>query len=165
MRELLEGRRIGFALRPPLAAAALGVGLAAAIVDLMAWFAWGSRETNGFVVVGYWLTAATAVVALLGTVIAAVELGDVLDEDRGLARLDAAAAAVATLLYAATAVLRSFDLGGSAPLPFPFLLGLAGLLVLLVGVVTAALLYAAREWEEAVEITHERHGRRRMVAR
>lgn len=165
MRELLEGRRIGFALRPPLAAAALGIGVALTLVDLMAWFAWGSRETNGFVVVAYWLAIATALVALLGTVTAAVELGDVLDDDRGLAKLDLAAAAVATLVYGATAAFRSLDLGGAAPLPFPFLLAIAGLLVLLVGAVTAALLYAAREWEEAVEITHERHHRRRMVAR
>jgi hypothetical protein len=165
VRELLEGRRIGFALRPLLAAVALGVGIALTLVDLMAWFAWGSRETNGFVVVAYWLAVATALLALLGAVTAAVELGDVLEDDRALAKLDLAAASVATLVYAATGAMRSLDLGSAAPLPLPFLLAMAGLLVLLVGAVTAALLYAAREWEEAVEITHERHHRRRMVAR
>jgi hypothetical protein len=165
VREILEGRRIGFALRPPLGAIALGLGTAVTLLDLMAWFAWGSRETNGFVIGAYWLALGTAVVALLATITALVELGDVLEEDRTLARLDVAAAAVATLLYLVTAGLRAFDLGNAAPLPLPFLMAIAGLLVLIVGAVTAALLYAAREWEEAVEISHERHRRRRMVAR
>ncbi|MGH2379041.1 MAG: hypothetical protein ACRDGT_11260 [Candidatus Limnocylindria bacterium] len=165
MREFLEGRRIGFALRPPLGAVALGLGIGVTLLDLMSWFAWGSRETNGFVIGAYWLAGGTAFVALLATVTALVELGDVLEEDRTLARLDVAAAAVATVLYAVTAALRSFDLGTAAPLPLAFLMAIAGLLVLMVGAVTSSLLYAAREWEEAVEITHERHRRRRMVAR
>jgi len=164
MRELLEGRRIGFALRPPLGAIALGLGLAVTILDLMAWFGWGSRDTNGFVVGAYWLAIATAVVALLAAVTALVEMGDALEEDVTLARLDLAAAGVATLLYAVTAALRSFDLGAAAALPLAFLLAIAGLLVLVVGAGVASLLYAAREWEELEEITHERHRRRRMVA-
>lgn len=165
MRELLEGRRIGFALRPPLGAVALGLGIGVTLLDLMSWFAWGSRETNGFVIGAYWLALATVVIALLATITGLVEMGDVLEDDRTLARLDVAAAAVATILYAATSLLRAFDLGNAAPLPLPFLMAIAGLLALIVGVATAAMLYAAREWEEAVEITHERHRRRRMVTR
>jgi hypothetical protein len=165
VRELLEGRRIGFALRPPLGAIALGLGIGVTLLDLMSWFAWGSRETNGFVIGAYWLAIGTAVVALLATITALVELGDVLEDDRTLARLDVAAAGVATLLYGATSMLRSFDLGNAAPQPLAFLMAIAGLLALIVGMATAATLYAAREWEEAVEITHERHRRRRMVAR
>lgn len=165
MRELLEGRRIGFALRPPLGAMALGLGLGVTILDLMAWFGWGSRDTNGFVVGAYWLAIATAVVALLATVTAFAEVGDAAAEDSTPARLDVAAAGVATLLYAATAALRSFDLGSAAALPLAFLLAIAGLLVLVVGAGVASLLYAAREWEELEEIGHERHHRRRMVAR
>jgi uncharacterized membrane protein len=165
MREFLEGRRIGFALRPPLGAVALGLGIGVTLLDLMAWFGWGSRETNGFVIAAYWMAIATAFVALLATVTALVELGDTLEEDRTLARLDVAAAAVATLLYAVTAGLRSFDLGSAAALPLAFLMAIAALIVLVVGTATASLLYAAREWEETVEITHERHRRRRAVAR
>ena len=165
MRELLEGRRLGFALRPPLGAVALGLGIGVTLLDLMSWFAWGSRETNGFVIAAYWLAIGTAFLALLATITSLVEMGDVLEDDRTLARLDLAAAAVATLLYAVTSLLRSFDLGNAAPLPLAFLMAIAGLLALIVGLGTAALLYAAREWEEAVEITHERHRRRRMVAR
>ena len=165
MRELLEGRRIGFALRPPLGAVALGLGIGVTLLDLMSWFAWGSRETNGFVIGAYWLALATVVLALLATITSLVEMGDVLEDDRTLARLDVAAAGVATILYAATSLLRSFDLGNAAPLPLAFLMAIAGLLALIVGVATAALLYAAREWEEAVEITHERQRRRRAVVR
>jgi hypothetical protein len=88
-----------------------------------------------------------------------------LEDDRTPARLDVAAAGVATILYAVTSLLRSFELGNAAPLPLAFLMAIAGLLALIVGVATGALLYAAREWEEAVEITQERHRRRRMVAR
>jgi hypothetical protein len=165
VRELLEGRRIGFALRPPIGAAALGLGIGVTLLDLMAWFAWGSRETNGFVIGAYWLAIGAAVAALLATITSLVEMGDVLEDDRTPARLDVAAAGVATILYVATSVLRSFDLGNAAPLPLAFLMAIAGLLALIVGAATAAMLYAAREWEEAVEITHERHRRRRMVAR
>lgn len=165
MREILEGRRIGFALRPLFGAIALGLGIGVTLLDLMSWFAWGSRETNGFVIGAYWLAVGTAVVVLLVTITALVEMGDALEDDRSLARLDVAAAGVATILYVATSALRSFDLGNAAPLPLAFLMAIAGLLALIVGAATAASLYAAREWEETVEITHERHRRRRMIAR
>ncbi|OGO67613.1 MAG: hypothetical protein A3G84_00675 [Chloroflexi bacterium RIFCSPLOWO2_12_FULL_71_12] len=164
MREFLEGRRFGFALRPPLGGLALGLGFAVTILDLMAWFGWGSRDTNGFVIGAYWLAIATAIVALLATITSLVEMGDVATDDRSLARLDVAAAGVATLLYLVTAALRSFELGSAAALPLAFLLAIAGLAVLIVGSVLASLLYAAREWEEIEEVAHERHRRRRMAA-
>lgn len=165
MREILEGRRIGFALRPPLAYVAAGLGIAVTLLDLMAWFAWGSRETNGFVIAAYWLAVAAAVVGLLGLVTALAEMGDVPDDERTLARLDIAAAAVATILYGASAALRAFDLGAAGAAPLALLLAIAGLVVLLVGSAVASQLYAAREWEEIDEIAHERHRRRRAVAR
>ena len=130
----------------------------------MAWFGWGSRDTNGFVIGAYWLAIATAIVALLATITSLVEMGDVATDDRSLARLDVAAAGVATLLYLVTAALRSFELGSAAALPLAFLLAIAGLAVLIVGSVLASLLYAAREWEEIEELAHERHRRRRMAA-
>lgn len=165
MNELLEGRRFGFALRPPLASVALGVGIALTLLDLMAWGGWGSRDTNGFVIAAYWLAIAAAVVALLGLATAFAELRDVPDEDRTLGRLDVLAVGVAALLYSGTAVLRAFDLGAAAASPPAFLLGLAGLVVLIAGAAISALLYAAREWEEIEDIAHERHGRRRTAAR
>jgi hypothetical protein len=165
VRELLEGRRIGFALRPPLAYVATGLGIAATLLDLMGWFAWGSRETNGFVVAAYWMVAAAAVVGLLGLVTALAEMVDVPDEERTLARLDVAAAAVVTILYAASATLRAFDLGAAGVAPLALLLAVAGLAVLLVGSGISSLLYAAREWEEIEDLSHERHRRRRAVAR
>ncbi len=60
MKELLEGRRLGFALRPHIGQIAAGLGLATTLVDLMAWFGWGARDTNGFVIVAYWLVGPTA---------------------------------------------------------------------------------------------------------
>ena len=42
MKELLEGRRFGFALRPQLGHIALGLAIAITILDLMAWFGWGA---------------------------------------------------------------------------------------------------------------------------
>src|SRR2546425_2312381 len=63
MKELFQGRRFGFAPRPVLAFLAVGLAIGVTIVDLMAYFAWGSRETNGYVVVAYWLAIGTAIVA------------------------------------------------------------------------------------------------------
>src|SRR3989442_4061190 len=63
MKELFQGRRFGFAPRPILAFLAVGLAIGVTIVDLMAYFAWGSRETNGYVVVAYWLAIGTAIVA------------------------------------------------------------------------------------------------------
>jgi uncharacterized membrane protein len=161
VRQLLEGRRIGFALRPPLASIAVGLGIALTVIDLMAWFGWGTRDTNGLVVAAYWLSIATAVVGLLGVATAVAELSDVPEEDRMLARLDVAGIAVATLLYAATAALRGFDLGAAGASPPAFLLAVAALVVLIAGTAMSSLLYASREWEEIEEVVHERHRRRR----
>lgn len=165
MRELLEGRRIGFALRPPLASVAVGLGIAVTLLDLMTWFAWGPRDTNGLVVGAYWLSIATAVVGLLGIATALAELSDVPEEDRTLARLDVVAIAVATVLYAGTAAIRSFDLGAAGASPPALLLAVAALVVLIAGSAMSSLLYAAREWEEIEEVTHERHRRRRAASR
>jgi hypothetical protein len=165
MRELLEGRRLGFALRPLLGNAALGLGVAVTLLDLMAWFGWGSRDTNGFVVAAYWLCWAAAVMALLSVFTAYAENGDVPFEDRQLARLDLAAVGVAMLLYVASAGLRSGDLGAAGATPPALLLALAALIVLIVGSGLASLLYASREWEEIEEVIHERHRRHRTASR
>ena len=50
MKELLQGRRLGFALRSHVAFVATGVAVAVVILDLMAWFALGGRDTNGYVI-------------------------------------------------------------------------------------------------------------------
>lgn len=166
MKEWLQGRRFGFAPRSQLGGVAVGLGVAATLVDLMAWFQWGARSTNGFVVAAYWLVIATAIVALLAAVAALAETRDLTEEDSSLGRLDLIAAGLASLLYAASAVLRSGDLGGAGAAPGPLLLAIGGLVVLLVDVVVSASLYAAREWEELEEeIVPERHRRRRAAAR
>src|SRR6266851_6739909 len=100
MKEFLEGRRFGFALRPQLGQIALGLAVGVAVLDLMAWFGWGARDTNGFVIAAAWLSVATAIVAALATMTAFVESTDAGDEDRALARLDVLAAFVTVLLYA-----------------------------------------------------------------
>ena len=161
MRQLLEGRRIGFALRPPLAGLAVGLGIAVTLLDLMAWFGWGARVTNGFVVAAYWLAVGAAIVGLLGVATAAAELVDVPEEDHVLARLDLAGIGVATLLYATTAAIRAFELGAAGASPPALLLAFAGLVVLIAGAAMSSLLYASREWEEFEEVVHERHRRRR----
>ncbi len=131
----------------------------------MSWFAWGSRDTNGFVIGAYWLAIATAVGALLGLIAGVAELIDVAEEDRTLARLDLAAAGVAALLYAASAVLRAGDLGAAGASPAALLLAVGGLLLLLADSGVASVLYAAREWEEIEEVVRERHRRRHIASR
>ena len=127
MKELFQGRRFGFAPRPALAFIAVGIGIGVTLADLMAWFAWGSTSTNGFVIVAYWLTIATAVVCAIAM----------------LAAIAAAAAA-----------------------PAPFLVAVAGLVVLLADASVAANLYSEREWEEPEDEPRERRlPRRRAVTR
>ncbi|HEX9270104.1 MAG TPA: hypothetical protein VF998_09685 [Candidatus Limnocylindria bacterium] len=166
MKELLEGRRLGFALRPHIGQIAAGLGLATTLVDLMAWFGWGARDTNGFVIVAYWLVVATAIVAALAAVTSFAELIDAEEDDRILARLDLLAVAVVTALYAVSAVLRSGDLGAAGASPFAFLTAVAALLILLVDGVVAATLYSAREWAVPDEEEYEprRHQRRRRAS-
>src|SRR5437763_131018 len=132
MKEFLEGRRFGFALRPQLGHIALGLALAVTLLDLMAWFGWGARDTNGFVVADAWLAVATAVVAALAAVTALVESTDSADQDRSLARLDVLAALVAFLLYAASGALRVIDQSAAGASPAAFVSAIAGLIVLLV---------------------------------
>ena len=166
MKELLQGRRFGFAPRAQLAGVAVGLAIATTLLDLMAWFQWGSRTTNGFVIAAYWLAIGAAAVCALAALAALAETRDATPEDQGLARLDLLAVLVATLLYAASAALRAGDLGGAGASPAPLLLAVAGLVVLLVGAVLAANLYAAREWEELEdELIPERHRRRRVAGR
>lgn len=164
MRELLEGRRIGFALRPLFGGVALGLGSGVTILDLMAWAGWGVRITNPLVVASVWLAAAIAVIGVIAAATAVAEMIDAPDEDRGLARLDLVGAAVAVLLYVASAALRSLDPGAAAPAPPAFLLALAGLVVLVAGAAMSSLLYAAREWEELEDVAHVPQRRRRRAS-
>ena len=164
MKELFQGRRFGFSPRATIAFVAIGLGIALSLTDFMAWFAWGSKETNGFVVVSYWLACTVTVILALGLLTSLAELLDTPQEDRGLARLDLLAAVVAFLLYGASAFLRGGDLLAAAAAPAPFLLAIAALLVTFVDAAVAANLYSAREWEELEEEPMREHRPRRRAA-
>lgn len=166
MKEFIEGRRFGFATRPQLGPLAAGLGIAVLVLDLMAWFGWGARDTNGIVIAAYWMAVATAIVALVAAIAAFVESTDAAEEDRPLARLDLLAAFVAFLLYAVSAALRMGDQTAAAASPGALVSSLAGLIVLLVDGVIAATLYASREWEVLDEQDYEprRHQKRRRAS-
>lgn len=166
MKEFLEGRRFGFALRPQLGHIALGLAVAVMLLDLMAWFGWGARDTNGFVIADAWLAVATAAVAALATITAFVESTDAAEEDRSLARLDVLAAFVVFLLYAVSSALRAVDLGAAGASPAAFVSAIAGLIVLLVDSVIASTLYSSREWAVLDEEEYEprRHQKRRRAS-
>jgi len=166
MKEFLEGRRFGFALRPQLGQIALGLAIAVLVLDLMAWFGWGARDTNGFVIANAWLAVATAVVALLATITALAESRDAAAEDRPLARLDLLAAFVVFLLFAASSGLRVTDLSAAGASPGAVVSAFAGLVVLLVDGVIASTLYASREWALLDEEEYEprRHQKRRRAS-
>ena len=165
MKELLQGRRLGFAPRSHVAFLACGLALAVTILDLMAWLALGTRDTNGYVIAAQWLVVATLIAAGIAAIAAIVERFDVPAEERGLARLDVIAGVVTVLLYGASAVLRSLELGDPAPSPAPFLLAIAGLIVLFVDAGLAANMYSSREWEELAEEPVREHRRRRAAGR
>ncbi|MGH2499236.1 MAG: hypothetical protein ACRDF0_03975, partial [Candidatus Limnocylindria bacterium] len=107
MRELLEGRRLGFSPRPQLGHVAVGLAIATTLLDLMAWFQWGPRDTNGLVVGAYAAAIATAVAAGIAALMAAVELTDTPREERPLARLDLIAALAGVALAGGSAALRA----------------------------------------------------------
>jgi 4-hydroxybenzoate polyprenyltransferase len=162
VKEFLQGRRAGFALRSHLGFVAVGLGIAVTLADLMAWFALGSAETNGYVIVAQWLCVATLLVAGFAAISAVAERWDVIPEERGLAQIDMLASAASVVLYGASAVLRSFELGAAAASPAPFLLAIGGLIVLVVDAALAANMYSSREWEEIEDVSaHERQRRRR----
>jgi uncharacterized membrane protein len=164
VKEFLEGRRLGFAPRSPLAFVAIGLGLAVTLIDVMAWFGWGARDTSAFVVASQWLAVTTLIVVGLAAITAVVEYGDIDPEDRGLARLDEGAAIGVLLLYGLSVALRNFELGQAAPSPAPFLLAIAGLVLLIADAGLAANLYSAREWEILEdEPVRDRHPRRRAA--
>src|SRR5688500_19569828 len=117
----------------------------------MAWFAWGSRETNGFVIVSYWLAIGATLVLALAILTSLAESFDVPADDRGFSRLDLLAVIIAFLLYATSTFLRGLDLTAAAAQPAPFLLAVAGLLVTFVDAAVAANLYSSREWVELAE--------------
>ena len=166
MKEFIQGRRFGFAPRPQLGPLAAGLGIAVTLLDLMAWFGWGARDTNGIVIAAYWLVVTTAIVALLAAIAAFIESTDVAEDDRPLARLDLLAAFVAFLLYAVSAAFRVADQTAAAASPGAVVSALAGLIVLLVNGVIAATLYASREWEVPDEADYEprRHQKGRRVS-
>ena len=166
MKELIEGRRSGFAVRPQLGALAAGLGIAVTMLDLMAWFGWGARDTNGIVIAAYWIAVTTTIVALLAAIAAFVESTDAAEEDRQLSRLDLLAAFVAVVLYAVSSAFRVGDQTAAAASPGALVSALAGLIVLLVDGVIAATLYASREWEVLDEEDYEprRHQKRRRAS-
>lgn len=165
MKELLQGRRLGFAPRSHLAFLAIGLGVAVTLVDLMAWFALGSRETNGYVIASQWICVAELVIVAIAAIMALVERVDVPEEERGIARLDVIASLAVVILYGASAVLRSLELGNAAPSPAPFLLTVAGLIVLVIDAGLAANIYSSREWEELEDEPVREHRRRRVAGR
>lgn len=166
MKELVEGRRLGFSPRSHLAFLAIGIGFAATLLDLMAWFGWGARDTSIFVVAAQWLIVTQVIVVGIAAITAVVEYGDVDAEERGLARIDELAAIGVLVLYGISGVLRSLELGQAAPSPAPFLLAIAGLVLLIADAVMAANLYSTREWEVLEdEPVRERHPRRRVAGR
>lgn len=166
MKELLEGRRLGFAPRSHLAFVAIGIGFAATLLDLMAWFGWGARDTSIFVVAAQWLIVTEVIVVGVAAITAVVEYGDVDAEERGLARIDELAAIGVLVLYGISGVVRSLELGQAAPSPAPFLLAIAGLVLLIADAVLSANLYSTREWEVLeAEPVRERHPRRRVAGR
>ncbi|HET9809049.1 MAG TPA: hypothetical protein VFQ66_05080, partial [Candidatus Limnocylindria bacterium] len=67
------------------------------------------------VVAAQWLIVTTFIVVGIAAITAVVEYGDVDAEDRGLARIDEAAAIGALVLYGISAVLRSLELAQAAP--------------------------------------------------
>ncbi|HET7701659.1 MAG TPA: hypothetical protein VFM06_12425 [Candidatus Limnocylindria bacterium] len=163
MKEFLQGRRLGFALRSHLAFTAGGLALAVTIADLMAWLALGSRETNGYVIVAQWLAVAVMLVAGLAAIAAVAERADVLEEERGLARVDIVAAVAVVALYGLSAFLRSLELGNAAASPAPFLLAIAGLIVIFADAGLAANMYSSREWEELEDEPVREHRVRRRA--
>jgi len=166
VKTLLEGRRLGFAPRSHLAFVAVGLGLAVTLGDLMAWLALGSRDTNGYVILAQWLCVGTMLVAGLAAIAAVVERSDVVEEERGLARIDILAGIAAVAIYGLSAFMRSLELGSVAPSPAPFLLAVAGLILLAVDAGLAANMYSSREWEELEdEPVREHRGRRRATSR
>lgn len=166
MKEFLQGRRLGFALRSHVAFAACGLALGVTVADLMAWFALGSSTTNGYVIVAQWLCVLTFLFAGIAAIAAVAERGDVVPEERGLARIDVLAAITTLVLYGASAVIRSGELGAAAATPAPFLLAIAGLIALVIDAGLAANIYSSREWEELEdELVHEHRGRRRATGR
>ena len=165
MKEFLQCRRLGFAPRSHLAFIAGGLALGVTIADLMAWFGLGTRDTNGYVILAQWLCVATMLAAGVAAIAAVTERFDVVEEERGLAQLDILAGVAVIVVYGASAVLRSFELGNPAPSPAPFLLAIAGLLVVLVDAGLAANMYSSREWEELDEEPVREHRRRRTAGR
>ncbi len=167
MKEFLQGRRLGYALRPSIGHVALGLGAAVTLLDLMAWFSWGTSRTNAYVVGAYWLVVATALASLAAGLAAAAELRDIPGEERAIARLDVIAILGAAGLYVLSAALRAGDPGAAAASPGALLSAAAGLIVLVVGGVIGSNLYAAREWEVVDEEEDEprRHHPRRSRAR
>src|SRR2546428_13540097 len=103
--ELLQGRRFGFSPRAAIAFVAIGLGIALSLTDFMAWFAWGSKETNGFVVVSYWLACTVTGILALGPLPRPAELLDTPQEDRRPPRPRLPPARVAVPLYDPSPVL------------------------------------------------------------
>ena len=164
MKVFLQGRRFGFSPRAALACIAVGIGLSLTLSDLMAWFAWGQRDTGGIAIVADWLAHLVTVVLGLAVLASLAEYIDVPSDDRSIARLDFIAGLVAFLLYGASAFLRGLDVGGAAASTAPFLLAIAGLIVAFVDAALAANLYGAREWEELDEEPIREHRPRRRAA-
>lgn len=162
MKEFLQGRRLGFAPRSHLAFLACGVALGVTIADLASWLGLGTRDTNGYVILGQWLCVATMFVAGLAVIAAITERFDVVEEERGLAQLDILAGVAVVALYGVSAVLRGLELGNQAPSPVPFLLAIAGLITVFVDAGLAANMYSSREWEELEEEPMREHRRRRV---
>jgi len=165
VKELFQGRRFGFAPRAAIAYIAVGIGIALTLSDLMAWFAWGGSDTNGYVVVSIgsrmprpWCSPSPRWPPSPNTW---TFRGRPRDREARLDRRDRRFSPLRNL-DVPSRVRRWRACGEPRPVPAVD----RGLLVTLVDAAVAANLYSAREWEELEEEPMREHRpRRRAVSR
>jgi uncharacterized membrane protein len=154
VKELFQRRPLGVPIHHTMTNWTFALLLGSVVLDLLAWFGLGTRDTTGTNVGAYAVLIAAVVASALAVLAALAAALDLPDDLRGLGRTYTAILLVLTLLQLAGLYLRNATLRDQVVPPMPLFLSLATLLGMAMAAWLGGLI-AAREVEDELEEEYE----------
>lgn len=150
MRELFQRRPLGVPIRDTATNWLFALLAASVLLDLVAWFGIGVRDTTGVNVAAYAVLMAAVVIGVLATLSGLAEALDLSDDIRSLGFMFCGLLAVITLLLIGNLYVRNPSLRDQVVAPLPLFISLSALVLVGIGAWLSGLI-TTRELEEELE--------------
>jgi len=150
VRELLQRRPLGVPIRDTATSWLFALLAASVLLDLVAWFGIGVRDTTGTNVGAYAVLLAGVVVAVVATLSGLAETLDLPDDIRSMGLTYCALFTVISLLLIGNLYLRNGSLRDQIVPPLPLFISLSVLVLVGIGAWLSGLI-TTRQLEEELE--------------